>query len=65
MDTSAIAKLLEGAAMSDVAFVIREAARLSAKNHFKAITQEILTTVAQKIAPVEKCNGRTIGFLNS
>ncbi len=65
VDTSAIAKLLEGAAMSDVAFVIREAARLSAKNHFKAITQEILTTVAQKIAPVEKCNGRTIGFLNS
>lgn len=64
VDTAAIAEILEGAPMSDVAFTIREAARLTAKNHLKSVTQEILSSVAQKVAPVEKVNKRTIGFLN-
>lgn len=64
VDTAAVAELLEGAPMSDVAFTIREAARLTAKNHLKSITQEILSSVAQKVAPLEKDNRRTIGFLN-
>ena len=64
IDIDALSEKLEGSPMSDVAFVIREAARLTAKNHLKSITQEIITVAAEKTQRSNKEVKRTIGFFS-
>lgn len=64
LNTKELADLLEGSPMSDVAYVIRESARLTAKNQLKTITQEVIFSAAQIVGNSRKENKRTIGFLN-
>ncbi len=63
IDTKGLAKKLEGAPMSDVAFIVREAARLAAKNHLKTITQEVISVAVQQLQTTRKESRRAIGFL--
>lgn len=63
IDIKGLAEQLEGSPMSDVAFIVREAARLAAKNHLKAITQELISKVIRQVRPTHKENKSTIGFL--
>lgn len=64
LNTKELADLLEGSPLSDVSYVIREAARLTAKNHLNTITQEVIFSAAQVVGNSLKENKRTIGFLN-
>ena len=62
IDIAKIAGQLEGAPMSDVSFVIREASRLTAKNHLKSITQDIVSLAIDNANISGKEEKRTIGF---
>lgn len=57
-----LSEQLAGTPMSDVAFVIRESARLTAKNHLKSITKEIISLAIEKANIAKKEERRTIGF---
>lgn len=62
IDIPAIAAKLEGLPMSDVAFAIREAARLTAKNHLRQISCEIMGLTVQHVLDGKRDTSRPIGF---
>lgn len=57
-----ISEQLAGTPMSDVTFVIRESARLTAKNQLKSITREVISMAIDKINITGREKRRTIGF---
>lgn len=57
-----LSERLAGTPMSDVAYVIRESARLTAKNHLKSITKEIISLAIERANITKKEERRTIGF---
>lgn len=54
---------LTGRALSDTAFVVREAARLTAKNGLDRITQEYLESALSQLPNIEVNKKRPIGFI--
>ena len=64
LDTKELADLLDGLPLSDVSYVIRESARLTAKNHFKTINKKLILSIARIVDNSHKRNKRSIGFFN-
>ncbi|WP_417535142.1 ATP-binding protein [Methylophaga sp.] len=56
-------KLLTGKALSDTAFVLREAARLAAKSGQSQLNQECLDSALHSLPSEKKEKGRGIGFV--
>lgn len=59
---SEIAETLSGHPLSDVAFVLKEAARISAKKHQNAVTQETIEIVLASISKNKSQSHSPIGF---
>ncbi len=62
VDTREVAEALAGRALSDVAFVVREAARLAAHDGKSALDNESLRSALASLSPVDP-NKRPIGFI--
>ena len=61
IDTKKLSKELENSSMADVDFVLRESARITAKNHSKSITEDVISNVITKL--IEKSEKKnTPGF---
>lgn len=57
-----ISKTLAGKSMADTAFVIREAARLTAKNHLKVLKQSTFDSIIKSLKKDNTATKPTIGF---
>lgn len=57
-----IARILAGRPLSDAAFVVREAARLAARNSKVAVDQESIEEAVAKLPAMETSKARQIGF---
>lgn len=62
IDTKELAAALDGAPLSDISFLVRESARLTAHNHEPAIRKETLEKVAEQARRNIAQERRTIGF---
>ena len=64
IDIHELSVRLQGNSVSDVAFIVKEAARLTARNHLKSITQENILIAIQNCCSLENNTKRTIGFIS-
>ena len=62
LDLEKICAILADHPISDVSFVMREAARITAKSHMKSISASILDAAVSGIAKNKKTEHRPIGF---
>ena len=62
IDSKKLSKQLDNSSMADVDFVLRESARLTAKDHLEKITQDTLEKVIKSVKAKSEKNKNTPGF---
>jgi ATP-dependent 26S proteasome regulatory subunit len=62
IDSKKLSKELENSSMADVDFVLRESARLTAKEHLDNISQETIDKVIKSYKSKSEKNKKTPGF---
>lgn len=65
LDTDKIVDALVGKPLSDLAFVIREAARLAAKNNKTSVDQESMDAAMKALPKNQDRKNKVIGFVDA